>query len=372
MENQTIHSRLESTAPLNPLGRSLNGPQFQVFGAGSRRKLLYVDGCLTELSGGGVLHRWNVRDEEFSTDPLAVKLQTVTGQAVQLEENERGIWLTQHGVTQPLEEHVLSLPRFEGHPHAALLRVLLHEILVNLVDGVPLPNLLVYDRPWYRDAAMVCMVLERSGHLDLVRDWILRLREPYDRNNAGHREPDNLGQLLYMISLVSDATHPLVATVLEAARACTVDRHLFGLSDFAEHPVYQTKWLKFGLARLGLPDAYKIPAVPDSYSALFWMDYRESHVPTPTMFSPLDSERYPYLTWAEAHFHRAPPPLHLAGNGIPLTWETEASEAHYAGMRVVSDGYAAQRHAAPHTWHAAEMFLYLWEETGNIEGSRNS
>jgi hypothetical protein len=43
----------------------------------------------------------------------------------------------------------------------------------------------------------------------------------------------------------------------------------------------------------------------------------------------------------------------------PLTWEQHAGETNYAGMNVVAPVYARQRLSVPHTWHAAEMFLYL-------------
>jgi hypothetical protein len=205
---------------------------------------------------------------------------------------------------------------------------------------------------------MVCMALERTGNLPLVADWIEGLRDPFDRNNAGNEEPDNLGEALYLISLVSDASHPLVQTILDRLPGFTRDHHLYGPTDGGEHPVYQTKWLKLGLRRLGLDDPYVIPTVFDSYSALFWMDYREQHV-AGARFDARAGELYPYLVWAEAHFHGDPPPLHLAGRGGPLTWETQASEADCEGMRVVCPEYVAHRTCAPHTWHAAEMFLSL-------------
>lgn len=359
LESPEPQPHIREATALNPLGRAPEGPAFQLFGAGPRRKLLYVNGCLSDVRTGQVLRQWTVSAEHVMADPPAVSLTTTSGEQIRIEENEQGVWLTLNEINHALDPRPLALPQFDGHPHAALLRALLHELLVNVVAGAPLPNLLVYDRPWYRDAAMVCMVFERTGHLELVRDWILGLREPYDRNNAGHCEPDNLGEVLYLVSLVSDAAHPVVARVLEAAQGCTVDQHLSGWSDFAPHPVYQTKWMKYGLARLGLPDPYRIPTVPDTYSALFWMAYRDQHQPGEA-FSLREGELYPYLAWAEAHFHGAPPPMHLAGQHAPLTWETEASEANYAGLGVLDPALPVTRHAAPHTWHAAEMFLYLW------------
>jgi hypothetical protein len=46
----------------------------------------------------------------------------------------------------------------------------------------------------------------------------------------------------------------------------------------------------------------------------------------------------------------------------PLTWEKNASAANYPGMTIISEEYRQQRLAAPHTWHAAEIFLYLLEQ----------
>ena len=162
--------------------------------------------------------------------------------------------------------------------------------------------------------------------------------------------------MLYLVSLVADAKHPVVATVLKEAETFRKDTYIIGKSDFADHPVYQTKWLKYGLRALGLPDPWIIPKVEDSYSALFWMDYRDEHVGT----KGFDSLPYPYLAGASDHFYNKKP-VKLPAIGFPLTWEAAASEADYTGMKLVAPVYAARRISAPHTWHAAEMFLYLYE-----------
>lgn len=229
---------------------------------------------------------------------------------------------------------------------------LFDELLATIVDGVPLPNAQVYRTAWRRDAAMVAMALEARGEVARIRDWILGLRDPYDRNNAGNAEPDNLGQTLYLVSRVADADHPAVsACVAEAQRLALEEGPVWSSpSDFAPHPVYQIKWLKFGLRALGLADDWAIPAVPDSYSQLFWMDFRESHLPTESFG--LDRD-YPYLSWAEAHFLGAPPPMELLSEGEWLTWEARASQADYSGL--------PEPVCRPHSWHAAEAFLYLTE-----------
>ena len=67
-------------------------------------------------------------------------------------------------------------------------------------------------------------------------------------------------------------------------------------------------------------------------------------------------------TSPSAHFLGAPPPLHLVGRDYPLTWEAHASQADYEGMRRIDAAYVEGQLCAPLTWHAAEMFLYLYEQ----------
>ncbi|MBM3476560.1 MAG: hypothetical protein FJX75_25075 [Armatimonadetes bacterium] len=280
------------------------------------------------------------------------------GGVVLLSEDEEAAWLDEAGERHCLSASPVQLPRFEGHPHAALLRGLHQELLVNLVGGKPTPNLLVYGKPWLRDGAMVAMCLQRTGNLGLVEDWVLSLRDPFDRNN-GCEEPDNLGQALYLVSLFTDHTHALVEAALKRVEDFRRGRCIIGPTDGAEHPVYQTKWLKLGLRALGLDDPYAIAPVHDSYSALFWTDFRDEHVEGPP-FGAEAGELYPYLAWAEAHFHDWPAPMHLCNATYPHTWEAHASQADYTRMGIVSEEFATRRIAAPHTWHAAEVFLCLW------------
>ena len=158
---------------------------------------------------------------------------------------------------------------------------------------------------------------------------------------------------------MSDRNHPLVPKILAAAARFETNgpdgKYLLGRSDFAPHPVYQTKWMKFGLRSLGLPDPYVVPRLPDGYSALFWMDYRDRHVAGKDSD---DRGDYPYLGWACDHFHGAKKSP-ISDRDYPLTWEIRASQANYDGIKRLSPVYAQQRTAAPHTWHAAEILLYL-------------
>jgi len=331
-----------------------------------RRKLLYVEGGqLLDALTFEPVYSWEASTEIIRASSYSVYIRTVKEKEVLLFEDEEGVWLEESGERNLLTRgDRVRLPAFDGHPYASWLRTLHAEILVNLMPFGPVPNLWVYPRPWYRDAAMMLMCLRETGNLTLVEPWVMGLHKVWDRNNDGNAEPDNFGQILFMVSLFGTNKHPIIEQVLKAMQGYVRDGHLVGKTDGAERPVYQTKWLKFGLKSLGLDDPFRIPMVFDSYSALFWMDYKAEHVPGPR-FTVKHLVLYPYLNWAEAHFYGDPPPVSLTDIRTPVTWEGEASEAEYWRLNpLVSIGampchQLSSRFCAPHAWHAAEMFLYL-------------
>ena len=108
-------------------------------------------------------------------------------------------------------------PVFTGRPFEKQLDILHDEIVSQIVDGQPLPNKIVYRKPWRRDGAMMAMVLEKTGRIGLIRDWILSLDDPFDRNNHGDEEPDNIGQSLYLLGCVTDSQHPSVEKFVKIA-----------------------------------------------------------------------------------------------------------------------------------------------------------
>lgn len=331
--------------------------RFFLFGMGGRQKYVYQKGKLFMLPQWQEAASFPVLKEEFFPDRYRVELTLTDQSKVLLAEDEEEFYMELNGHRTPLARGSLVLPDFEPSPYASALRILLHEVLFNIMDGKPLPNLFVYSKPWYRDGAMMAMVLQETGNLDVIRDWVLSLTECFDRNNAGNREPDNIGQALYLISLVSDAGHPLVKELVACAHDIYIDGILQGEIDHGYHPVYAAKWLKYGLAALHLHnDWVEIPDVEDNYSTLFWMDYRNTHHPAPRREY---DENYPYLWWAEQHFYKEPIEPRYLQVTYPMTNETNASEARYEGIRRLSAEYAERRNASPHTWHAAEMFLYL-------------
>ncbi|MHC4537213.1 MAG: hypothetical protein ACYS6K_24990, partial [Planctomycetota bacterium] len=158
---------------------------FFLFGMGNRDKFLYRDGKLFNALTGKVVRQWEVGKETIIPSEYTVRLNTSDDKEIIITEDQIAVRIQKGEKRLSLTEGNINLPKFKGHPQAGLLRILLHEILINIVDTKPVPNLMVYSKPWYRDAAMVAMCLEKTDNLHLIKPWILKLDEPFDRNNAG-------------------------------------------------------------------------------------------------------------------------------------------------------------------------------------------
>ncbi|QDK82246.1 hypothetical protein EXU85_27990 [Spirosoma sp. KCTC 42546] len=356
----------ESLAKLrlqHPNHRELPDLKFFLFGMGDRLKLIYRRGRLLNALTGNIEEQWRVKQEIIVPSEYLVQLTLTDGQTIQLREDETGVWLLQTGRRPKLipgTRSRLILPTFANHPLGPVLRVLHQEILINIINGRPVPNFLVYFKPRFRDAAIMAMVLRETNNLPLIHDWIMAIRDPFDRTNHGVPEADNLGEVLFLVSLVSDKTHPAVQMVLDSVRQFQKETYIIGKTDDAEHPVFQTKWLKYGLKSLGLPDTYTIPKQTDSYSSLFWLDYKRE-LTGEKRFEERLSVNSPYLAWAEDHFYGEKRGM-VSSLDYPLSWEQQASNAHYPGLTVLDKEFVKQKLAFPNAWHAAEMFLLLLEK----------
>jgi hypothetical protein len=344
--------------------RRMPAIRFFLFGMGDRLKMIYKNGTLLNAVTGDTIGKWKVQHEVIYPSEYAVSITTPDNYRVLIYENEDGVFIREGKRVSALSRSRLSLPRFAGKKWAPVLRVLHHEVLINIINGKPVPNFFVYTKPWYRDAALMGMVLKETRNLGVVRDWIMNIRDPFDRNNHGISEADNPGEVLFLVSLVSDSTHPVVRTVMDSSmmfiKKSNGKTYLEGKTDYSLHPVYQTKWMKYGLKALGMKDSFDIPIVYDNYSSLFWWDYKSSHV-AGKQFNEQESKNYPYLVWAEDHFFGEKKGF-VSDQTYPLTWEAFASDAHYPGMKMVDEQLVTDKMSIPHTWHAAEMFLLLVDE----------
>ena len=345
--------------------REMPDIEFFLFGMGNRTKILYKNGILKNAITGEIIKEWSVKRDLIIPNDYKVEIETLTDVFITIYEDEKGVFIKEGSEKERIEgtNSAIKLPTFEGHKYSEILRVLNQEILINIIDSRPLPNFFVYKKPWRRDAAMMAMCLEKTGNVDLIKDWVLNITEAYDYSNAGNREPDNLGQTLYILSLFSDKNHPLVKHILQEAKEFEVrdenGLYIKGLSDFHETPVYQTKWIKYGLKLLAVDDPYSVPKVPDNYSTLFWWDYKDTYLQgTTNAYDAVPHDNYPYIGWARDNFHgkkRSP----LSNRLYPLTWEQQASQAKYKNLKIIDDIFVNEKISSPHTWHAAEVFLYL-------------
>jgi len=330
--------------------------QFYLFGMGHREKTVYCDGKLKTVSDNSVLYSWDVESEEFIFDRYTVILTLKDGSSVRIHENSHGVFVNDTCISSS----ELNLPDFEEYKYSKHLRILHHEILVSFYGQLPVPNVYVYHKPWYRDGAMMALVLEKTGNIELLRYWATSVTELYDRNNWNMCEPDNLGQLAFVLSFFTSKDNPLVGKIIEEAKRISVDGVLTGITDGNDHTVYSTLWLKYGLTKLGAnTDFIRIPNRFDSYARMFWMDRSEVERETP--FENRYDEKYPYLTWAVMHFENQPIPEELLEIRYPMSWEIDASQAKYPDIAPLSEEYAKNKCDAPHSWHAAEMFMYLIE-----------
>ncbi len=359
-ELQVYRENLALLRQEHPTHRELPNLKFFLFGMGNRLKLIYRNGRLLNAMTGNIEEQWHVTQEIIVPSAYLVHLILADGQTVQIQEDETGVWLLQPNKRPKLipgTRSRVNLPRFVGKRFGPVLRVLHQEILINVINGRPVPNFLVYQKPRYRDAALMAMALRQTDNLSLIRDWIMALHDPFDRSNQGSVDADNLGEVLFLVSLVSDKTHPVVQMALDSTRQFEKEDYIIGKSDNAEHPVYQTKWLKYGLKLLNLPDRYSIPKQYDSYSSLIWWAYTRDYVEGKKISEDLEVS-HPYLSWADDHFYaddRGP----VGTLDYPLSWEQLGSNAHYPGLTVLDKDFVKQKLAFPHAWHAAEMFLLL-------------
>ncbi len=337
---------------------------FFLFGMGNRTKLIYKNGSLINAMTGEKVESWSYSEEIIVPPDYSVYLKLVNGHVIIIHENEKAVWIESENTRNPVQgtNSDIRLPDFHEYRYGSVMKVLNNEILINVLDSKPLPNFFVYKNPWRRDGAMMAMCLKATGNIDLIKKWALSLDDPFDRNNGGETEADNLGQTLYLMSFFTDKNHPLISKILNEAKKFEImgrtGKYIKGRSDFHETPVYQTKWLKYGLKSMDLPDDFIIPGEKDDYSALFWMDFRTCYEEGTKDAD--DKGNYPYLGWACDHFHhvRKSP---VSNRDYPLTWETRASQADYSGMKIIDQTFFDKKTASPHTWHASEIFLYLME-----------
>lgn len=154
--------------------RDMPDVNFFLFGMGNRTKLVYRDGVFKNAVTGEELYRWKLKKEIILPPSYTVYLSLADGNSVRIEEDKEAVWIIDGKSKIALEgtKSGINLPEFAEYKYPMILKVLHHEILINIIDGKPVPNFLVYRHPWRRDGAMMAMCLSKTGNIDLIKEWL--------------------------------------------------------------------------------------------------------------------------------------------------------------------------------------------------------
>lgn len=360
------------------------------FGMGLRKK--FVIEKLNQNIGGAVIYKYNPATKaktnlytnltllEYDSVNYTAKLKDEkNNKYLYMYENENGVYVSNGTSVTTLDNSTkINIPSFEGYEYADHMRALFGELMVNITAKGFSPNLYVYqDSSWYRDGALACMILEKTGNIQQVEAYIESLNENnvYDNARAnydktpGVKEADNLGELLYMLSLVDNPNTSLVQAVVDEIKACTKintstgKKYIQGMTDGQTLSTYQTKWLLFAMENFGHDkllqyglDAseYSVEGKTDYYSDMCWF-YNNS---TKEEFSgdlekikeglydtSGEKDRWPYLNWARLHYYQIK--IEMPELTYPMSREGRVSAMY---------GYCIT-----HMWTASEMILYLYD-----------
>ena len=353
---------------------NMNAPRFFLFGMGNRDKFIYHDYQLIALDNDSVVFRAEeaIEDSIMPAD-YCISIKTERG-IVRIEEDKQGIWISQSNQRYQVSNKncEINLPSFEEFRYGKVLRVLHHELLFNIRNSRIYPNIFVYQAPFYRDAFMAALCLEKTGNTHLIQSWLSEEENVYDMQNR-EVEADNLGEMLYLLSFIpSDSNKAFRDTLLAEIEKQTIHQgdncFIKGHTDGAENAEYQTQILKFACQKNKLDNTYTNVPEEDTgdYFDLCWFTQGSDHSRSVNRwykdmrFNYKDSP-FPYLQWARAHYYNN---TNAAFNGqqYPLSWEKRGGSAHFEGMHIISDKAVEERICYPHAWTAAEMFLKLYVE----------
>lgn len=354
----------------------LNAPyvnQFFIFGMGLRQKYILYKNKDNSYNLYGMEEKCNILENIIHVD-IDAEHYLCTGQwqnrLIEVYENKNGIYVNLDSEVYILDEsQYINIPEFNGK-YANILRLSFNEAMVNITKTGPKPNFITYDKPFYRDAAYIGMLCKETENLSQITPWINNMTEIYDLQRGSQiKEPDNLGQVLYLQSLLIEPNEALIEEVIEEAFRIRVEKDngwmLTGIMDGEEHPNYTTGWLKFGLESLGRESSNWIIDAneKDSYTDLLWFykdsvldKYRENHQ---YKFASL----WPYLDYARGNFYNIDlEPFYAKNDNSYLSYEPANSDK----WKTISDDLGWIKNSTPHAWSATEIFFYYLKYEENV------
>lgn len=334
--------------------------KFFIFGMGLREKFIFTKNnenydLIRYKNGERVLKDLKLDNIDYEN----YKIYTVNSENEQIliYENENGIYVEKNNEVIVLDDSVkINIPDFSEYKYKSELKRLFNEVLVNVTSEGPKPNFLAYDEVWYRDAAIIAMVLEKTDNIEQIDNWIQNIDKIYDEQNA-EKEQDNLGELLYILSLSENRNEDFINNIIEEVKSLTKETgYLNGITDDEYHPVYQTKWLIYGLNRLGLnTNNYVVPDIKDTYEPLTWFYEKNNNEIGNIKFN----KRWPYIYYAHLNYYDEYIKINTNTNTYPLSSEYKPSKANFEKMSILNPIYNEIGLVVPHAWSASEMFLYL-------------
>lgn len=363
LEEYNQFKKKYSTTSVN----NLNEIDYYFFGMGNRRKMVYVNDSLIDIDTEEIIYSFEIEERMIIPNEYSVIIQTSNNDYIKIYEDNNGVHYNKNGKDSIIKgtNTKINLYTFDNQEYKNIKKTLYGEILFNIKDSTIYPNILVYDKPWYRDAALAAMVLKQTNNSDLIKDWVNNITEIYDKQNNGIEEPDNLGELLYIISTQEEKNYELVYDIIEEANRILKSNpngyYIYGKTDYQDEYLYQNLWYKLGLESLGINFAFNIDGLSDNYSpSAWWSDYKID-----SSFKYDASVEYPYLT--TAYRHKLGYGSLVTNNALyPLSWEQAASSANYEKMKVVNREFIYSKISPVHTWAASEMLLFVLDETGDL------
>jgi len=337
---------------------------YYYFGMANRRKLVYRPNKLIDIETKEVIKSFEEKNHYIIPNTYTVLIETTDEDYIMIKEDKDGVHYIVNGEDEMIKDtnELLDLYRFQNQKYPNIKKALYGEILFNIKDSTIYPNIIVYEKPWYRDAAITSMVLKKTNNTDLIKEWVMSISDIYDKQNGGVEEPDNLGELLFLLSTQEEKNEALIDQIEEEAEHLAntnpAGYYIFGKTDFGDQHLYQNLWYKLGIESVGRSYHFNMDSIPeDSYSKMaWWSDYEVKN----KVNNPFSSE-YPYLSYAERH-KLGTGEIALNENLYPLSWEFVASQAKY-GNYVGIDEYMANAKVSPlHSWSASEFLLLLLDE----------
>ena len=346
---------------------SANWSNYYYFGLGNRKKYAYRTDKIIDIETKKEIIRFKEKEHMIIPNLYMVIIETTEGDFVRIYEDSEGVHYQINDKEKILEgtNDNINLYDFSNQKYPNIKKVLYGEILFNIKDSVIYPNIIVYNKPWYRDAAIASMVLKETNNLDLIQDWVSSITEIYDLQNAGIQEADNLGELLYIISTQENRNEELINKIEEEAERIASENedgyYIKGKTDFGDMYLYQNLWYKLGIEALGKEYPFDLDAIPeDSYTQMtWWSDYE------PQEKKPIESQAYPYLSYATRH-KLGEGTITMNSDLYPLSWEIDASQANYDNYEGIDNEIKTGKISPLHTWAASELLLWILDETGDL------